>query len=113
METRPPANHFWMVRFIIQATRGVIRDARVRRKTMAVLLVLALAMVAAGVFALGPWLDPREHPARFLVFWFVCGWLTVTALLLALLDLLMVRAIARRARQALGGDLPNEDGSGE
>ena len=101
METRPPANRFWMARFIIHATRGVIRDAQIRRKTMAVLLGLALVMAATGVFAFGPWLAPRENLFRFLVFWFVCGWLTVTALLLALLDLLMLRAQARKAQRAL------------
>jgi hypothetical protein len=113
METRPPVNRFWMVRFAVHATRGLIRDAQVRRRTMAILLALALAMLAAGLMALGPWLDPREHPARFLFFWFACGWLTVTALLLALADLLMLRAAARRALKASRDEMGKQDASRE
>src|SRR5438067_3693575 len=101
MEPPQPSKPFWMVRFIVQATRGLIRDAQIRRRTMAILLLFALAMIAAGLFALGPWLDPHEYPLRFIFFWFGCGWITFAALLLALLDILLMRAEARRARQAL------------
>ena len=90
-----------MARFTIQATRGLIRDAQMRRRTITLLLGLALTMVAVGLFAPGSWLDPHDHPARFLLYWFACGWLTVTAVLLALLDLLMLRVAARRERKAL------------
>jgi len=44
---------------------------------------------------------PREHPGWFLLFWVACGWLTLTAFLLALFDLLMVRAQDRAARRIL------------
>jgi len=43
----------------------------------------------------------REAPVWFLLYWAVCAWLTVCSLLLALLDLLVVRAQARRARREL------------
>lgn len=100
-----------MVEFIIQATRGVLHDERFRRKAMAILLVLALAMVAAGMTVLRPSLEPREHVGRFVLFWFACAWVTLTALLLALLDLLSVRARTRRARKVLREDLkPPEPG---
>lgn len=102
-----------MAPFIVQATRGVIRDARMRRRTMAILLGLALLMVGTGILVLGSWLDPREHRLRFLLFWLACGWLTLTALLLALLDLLMVRGVARRAGKTLREELGKQDGSGE
>jgi hypothetical protein len=101
METRPPANRPWVVRFIIQATQGLVRDERTRRTTMAVLIVVAIAMVAVGLAGLRSWLEPREHTGRFILFWFACAWVTLTASLLALLDLLMVRAKARQARKIL------------
>lgn len=80
---------------------------------MAILLLGALGMVALGLMALGPWLDPQVHPARFFLFWFGCGWLTLTALLLALLDLLIVRAEARRLSKTLSDDAVKRDDSGE
>src|SRR6476660_4118656 len=108
METRPPAERFWMARFAAHATRGIIRDQRTRRRAMAILVLAALVMMAAGPTGLGDWLDPREHSVRFILFWFVCGWLTLTALLLAALDLLLVRAQGRAARNALRGDINTE-----
>lgn len=90
-----------MARFTIHATRGLIREQRVRRKIMAVVVGAALVMMAIGLTTLAPWLEPHGHPGRFIFFWFVCGWLTVTALLLAIADLLMVRVEARKTRKAL------------
>jgi formate-dependent nitrite reductase membrane component NrfD len=113
METPPPPERFWMARFAVHATRGLIRDAQMRRKTMALLLGLALAMLAVGLLAPGQWLDPHEHPARFLFFWFACGWLTVTAVLLAFLDMLILRAAARRERKALREQAGKQGASGE
>ena len=92
METPPPPERLWLARFTIHATRGLIREQRARRRIMGILLVLALVMIVAGLTALGPWLDPREHPARVIFFWFACGWLTLTAFLVAIADLLLVRA---------------------
>jgi uncharacterized membrane protein YozB (DUF420 family) len=99
METRPPAERFWMARFAVQVTRGLVRDQRARRQTMAILLFAAIAMVVAGVTGLRPWLEPRDHAVRFILFWFACAWVTLTALLLALLDMLLIRAQARHARK--------------
>jgi MFS family permease len=101
METRPPKKSFWMVPFTVQVTRGLLRDERSRRKTMAFSLLIAVVMLAAGLTVLGPWLNPHEHPWRFIFFWFVCAWETMLVLLLAFLDLLLVRAQARAARRAL------------
>jgi uncharacterized membrane protein len=101
METRPPANRPWMMRFIIQVTQGLVRDERTRRTTMAILILVAVAMVATGVTGLRSWLAPRGHAGRFIFYWFACAWVTLTALLLALLDMLLIRARARQARKAL------------
>ena len=65
-----------------------------------VLLVL-LILIVLGLLGAKTWLEPHEHPVRFILFWFACAWITLTALLLGLLDLLLLRAQARRARRAL------------
>jgi heme/copper-type cytochrome/quinol oxidase subunit 2 len=88
-----------MVPFTVYATRGLLRDERSRRKTMAISLLVALLLLAAGLTILRPWLDPHEHPWRFILFWFACAWVTLLVLLLALLDLLLIRAQARAARK--------------
>jgi hypothetical protein len=87
--------------FVVHATRGVIRDQNTRRKAMLVLLALALLLLILGFTILGPALNPREHPWRVIFFWIACIWLTFTALLLALFDLLVLRLQARQAERAL------------
>jgi MFS family permease len=101
METRPPKKSFWMVPFTVQITRGLLRDERSRRRTMGISLLIAVVMLVAGLTVLRPWLNPHEHPWRFIFFWFACAWETLLVLLLALLDLLLVRARARATRKAL------------
>src|SRR6478672_1969694 len=100
MET-PPEKHLQVAPFAAHATRGLLRDPGLRRKTMAIAIIVSLILVVTGLTVLRSSLDPHEHPARFILFWFACGWITVTALLLALLDILLVRAEARRVRRAL------------
>ncbi len=68
--------------------------------TMAALLLAAVLMVIVGSSFAEEWLRQREHVVWFVVFWMICGWLTVTALLLAVFDLLIVRRDARAARKA-------------
>ena len=99
----PPANEkpLQMAPFAVHATRGIIRDPRSRRKMMALSVIVALILLVVGLTVLRPALDPHEHPVRFVIFWFACAWITVTGLLLALLDILLVRAEARRTRRAL------------
>ena len=58
-------------------------------------------MLVAGLTVLQLWLNPHEHPWRFLLYWFACGWLTLLMLLMALFDLLLVRAQARAARKRM------------
>jgi protein-S-isoprenylcysteine O-methyltransferase Ste14 len=113
METRPPNKPFWMVPFTVHATRGILRDQLMRRATMAVCLVVALAFLVCGLTLFRSWLEPHEHPVRFILYWLVCGWQTMLVLLLALLDLLLVRAQARAARKALREDAKQADASGE
>lgn len=113
METRPPNKSFWMVPFTIQATQGLLRDQRSRRVIMAISLGVTLLLLLCGLTLLSAWLDPHEHPWRFVLYWLMCGWQTLLALLLALLDILMVRAQARAARKALREEAQPKDASGE
>lgn len=97
-----------MAPFAIQVTRGLLRDERSRRKTMGISLLIVVVMVISGLTVLRPWLNPHEHPWRFVFFWFACAWETILVLLLALLDLLLLRAQARAARRALQGEVAEE-----
>ena len=67
---------------------------------MGISLFVAVVMLVAGLTVLRPWLNPHEHPWRFIFYWFACAWETLLVLLLALLDLLLIRAQARAARKA-------------
>ena len=93
--------HLRIVSFAIHAARGLIRDRQTRRKAMFLLVLAALVLLFVGSTVLQTVLSPHEHPGWFIFFWVICGWLTVTAMLLAILDLLMVRLEARRARRSL------------
>ena len=112
METRPPNKSFWMVPFTIQATQGLLRDQRMRRGIMAISLVVTVALLVCGLTVLRTWLDPHEHTGRFIMYWLVCTWQTLLVLLLALLDILLVRAQARAARKALQKEIAAERGPG-
>jgi hypothetical protein len=101
METGPPKKSLAMAPFVIQVTRGLLRDERSRRKTMGISLLIVVAMVTTGLTVLRPWLNPHEHLWRFIFFWFACAWEIILVLLLALLDILLVRAQARAAGKAL------------
>ena len=70
---------------------------------MFTVLVIALVLLFSGSTFLASMLNPQEHPIRFILFWFICAWLTLTAILLAVFDLLMVRLEARNAQRSLQG----------
>ena len=99
------------VSFILHATRGVIRDQRTRRKAMVILLGLAVLMLIAGFTILQSALNPHEHPWFVIVFWIACVWLTFTATLLAIFDLIMIRSESRRAERALRERLESQTSS--
>src|SRR2546423_12445977 len=101
MDNSPDEKRLETTSFVVHATRGVIRDQNTRRKAMLFLLALALLLLISGFTFLRPALNPREHPWRVIFFWIACIWLTFTALLLALFDLLVLRLQARRTERAL------------
>jgi protein-S-isoprenylcysteine O-methyltransferase Ste14 len=100
MQTPRDEKKFSPVTFAPQVVRGLIRNQATRRKAMGVVLVLTVLMVIVGSTVLREPLNPREHVGLFLLFWLACAWLTLTVVLLAVFDLLMVRTQARAARRA-------------
>ena len=80
---------------------------------MAISLGVTLILLLGGLTVLRAWLDPHEHPWRFILYWLACGWQTLLALLLALLDTLIVHSQARAARKALHEDAKQKNASGE
>ena len=108
-EERPNEKDLQTASFVVHATRGVIRDKSTRRRAMLVVLGAAMLLLVLGSTVLASSLNPHDHPAAFILFWVACGWLTLTAVLLALFDLLVVRAEARRSRRALHAELKPPD----
>lgn len=94
--------------FAIHATRGLLRDQNARRKIMFVAVVVALVMLFCGATFLAPVLDPHLHPGWFVFYWFACAWVTVLVVLLAVLDLLLVRVQARAAKRDLARSLSED-----
>ena len=77
-------------------------------------LVVAVLLLIAGSTFLQDVLNPREHAVRFILYWLICAWFTVAALLLALFDALMVRAQGRAARKMLSKEFsPEQSASAE
>jgi hypothetical protein len=97
-----------IVSFAIHSARGLIRDQTTRRWAMFITLVVGMFMVFLGTTFLQPLLSPREHPGWFVFFWGACAWFTLTALLLALFDLLILRVQDRAARKILRKKLNRE-----
>lgn len=63
------------------------------------MVAVALAMLFCGAtFLSGPL---EEHGVAFIGYWAVCAWLTLATVLLALFDLLAVRAQTLRERRRL------------
>lgn len=69
-------------------------------------MLAALVLLFFGTTFLDGWL--REHAVLFILYWFACAWLTLTAVLLALYDLLTIRATTRRERRRLAEEIVSE-----
>lgn len=101
METRPPEKKLQKISFSAQVVRGLVRDQRARRWGMFALLLLAMLMVFVGTTFFEEAINPRQHAGWFVVFWCACAWLTITALLLAIFDILILRRETRAMRKDL------------
>ncbi len=62
-----------------------------------------------GATFLSSWLIAR--PAFFLLYWGVCAWLTLTAVLLALFDMRCIRARALETNKCLRREVFREEGN--
>ncbi|MDP3849972.1 MAG: hypothetical protein Q8Q59_05670 [Luteolibacter sp.] len=68
--------------------RAILRDRAARRKVIDRLLLAALLMMAAGLWAIAGWL--AANPWCFLLWWAGCAGLTCMVMLFALYDALAV-----------------------
>ncbi|MBA3960307.1 MAG: hypothetical protein H0X40_00185 [Chthoniobacterales bacterium] len=113
-ELPPNEKRLRLVSFAAHAARGLVRDQSARRKAMFAIVVVACVMLFCGSTFLAPLLAPHQRPVWFIFYWAACAWLTATAVLLALFDLLLVRTQGRAARRALAerlkkAEAPNDD----
>ena len=88
-----------VLKLILQISKGLIRDARVRRTLMFYGVLLAIVLLFIGAVLIDAWL--RERPLLFVLYWAGCAWLTLLSVLLAFFDMLLLRATARRERKRL------------
>ena len=100
--------------WILVYTRGLIVDQHLRRLTMFYLALAALLMVFFGALFLDGWVQASKQDLHvaiwFAAYWLSVAWLTMTAALLAIYDLLFVRvqhrAMRRQLRQRILGEEP-------
>jgi len=101
-DKRPPKQRSLRIAsFATHATRGLLRDQTMRRKTMLWTVIVALIMLFCGATFLAPVLDPKTRPGWFIFYWLSCAWMTATVVLLTIFDLLLVRVRARDEKRAL------------
>ncbi len=102
-DKRPPKQRgLRIASFATHATRGLLRDQTMRRRAIFWTVIAALVMLFCGATFLAPVLDPKTRPGWFLFYWLTCAWVTVTVVLLAIFDVLLVRVQARDEKRALG-----------
>jgi len=83
--------------FILLVSKGILRDRHMRRTVLFWVIAAALLMVAVGALLLDDWL--MHNLLIALLYWGACAWLTLTSVLLAFFDMLVVRGEAARERQ--------------
>ncbi len=111
-DERPPLpRNLRIASFATHAARGLLRDRAMRRKAMFWTVIVAMVMLFCGATFLAPIIDPHLHPGWFICYWLACAWVTVTVILLALFDLLRVRAQARADKRALAQKMATPPGS--
>jgi hypothetical protein len=94
------------MKFVLALSRAILRDQHARRQFMFYTVLAAMLMLFAGSTFLQAWL--RENILVLLVYWAICGWLAITAALLAVFDILLLRAASRAARRQLERDYLRE-----
>lgn len=74
---------------------------------MFVILIAALVLLFAGATFLSSGL--MANPVWFILYWAVCAWLTFSAFLLAIYDLIAIRIKSQRERRALREEIFGAD----
>ena len=97
-----------MFRAILLLTKGMLRDTRLRRNVMLWIMAAALVMLFLGSWLMSDeW--ARKHLGLYFAYWAACGWLTLTGVLLAVFDMLVVRAAAKAMRRRIEEDIAHID----
>ena len=97
-----------VIRITVLLSKAIIRDPVLRRKSMFWIIGIAVLMLFLGQLLLSD--DWRQkHPMLYLCYWFGCAWLTLTGVLLAVLDILVIRAAARTTRRRLEKELAAQE----
>jgi len=78
--------------------REILRDRAERRRLMSKMLLLALGMMAAGLWLFDHWLAANLW--RFFLWWAVCAGITSLTMMFALYDAVAVIREERAAREA-------------
>lgn len=95
-------------RTIILLSKGILRDTRLRRNVMLWLMAAALVMLFLGSWLMSDdW--ARRHYVLYFLYWAFCLWITLTAVLLAVFDMLIIRATARAMRRQIERDIAHID----
>ncbi len=102
---RPPRGSD-LVGLTIAICLGVIRDQRVRRSVLFIVMIIIMAMLFCGVVFFDRWL--AKHPILFLLYWGACLWFTGLSILMALYDMLMVRKAGIISRRKLAEEMKGE-----
>jgi len=96
--------------FILLVSKGILRDRHMRRTVLFWIVIAALLLLGLGATLLDGWLV--ANPLLFVLYWGACAWLTLTAVLLALFDMLMLRGEAARERRRLKREVLGEGDEG-
>jgi hypothetical protein len=91
------------LRLVIAIAKGIIRDQSVRRSLLFCMIFFDMLWVFGGAVLYDQWLAAK--PVRFLIYWAVCGAITFFCMLLAIHDMLMVRAEARQEKRRIKAEV--------
>ena len=97
-----------MLRLVILLSKGILRDSRMRRTVMLCLIGAAVVMLFFGsVLIPNDW--ARMHYCLYFLYWAFCLWITLAAVLLAVFDVLVIRATERAMRRQMERDIAHID----
>jgi hypothetical protein len=90
---------------IFATARAILHDRSARRRVLGWLLMIAIGMLATGLWFIPGWL--QQSLLRFAFWWLACGLVTMMLLLFALYDALAV--VREEKRKAFGdNDSPRD-----